>query len=164
MAPRTPFPFPFAPYPIQQQLMGKIYTCIKHKKVGIFESPTGTGKTLSIICSTLQWLREYQEYGSDDEEVGKGGVASAALSAPTPPPAPPSTTSGEPEWCRAFDAQHAASEKSSRLARGREARSELMERLVALRRLEDATTARLASVSLGGVGGGGQRTPPWQGP
>lgn len=36
------FPFPFAPYPIQQQLMQAIFDAIEERKIGIFESPTGT--------------------------------------------------------------------------------------------------------------------------
>eukprot|EP00899_Mesostigma_viride_P006276 jgi/Mesvir1/1564/Mv25078-RA.3 len=56
---RQEFPaFPFTPYPIQQQLMQKIYDTIDSGGVGIFESPTGTGKTLSVICSALQWLED----------------------------------------------------------------------------------------------------------
>ncbi|CDO96571.1 unnamed protein product [Kluyveromyces dobzhanskii CBS 2104] len=53
------FHHPFQPYDIQVQLMDKIYDLLNSdKKVGIFESPTGTGKTLSLICSTVTWLRE----------------------------------------------------------------------------------------------------------
>lgn len=51
---------PYQPYKIQLELMKEIYDTLKDDtyKVGIFESPTGTGKTLSLICSTLTWIRE----------------------------------------------------------------------------------------------------------
>ncbi|KAL9019463.1 MAG: hypothetical protein Q9185_003254 [Variospora sp. 1 TL-2023] len=45
--------------------MNAVYDCIAEGKVGIFESPTGTGKSLSLICSTLTWLREEQERAVD---------------------------------------------------------------------------------------------------
>ena len=40
--------------------MGEFYRCLKESKLGIFESPTGTGKSLSIICATLTWLKDHQ--------------------------------------------------------------------------------------------------------
>lgn len=41
--------------------MDAIYDTINgNYKVGLFESPTGTGKTLSIICGSMTWLREYK--------------------------------------------------------------------------------------------------------
>lgn len=49
------FPFPFPPYPQQQQLMEVIYDTINTSSIGCFESPTGTGKSLSLICSALLW-------------------------------------------------------------------------------------------------------------
>lgn len=51
---------PFEPYDIQIQLMDAIYDAIDNYKIGLFESPTGTGKTLSLICSSMTWLREYK--------------------------------------------------------------------------------------------------------
>lgn len=39
--------------------MTKLYSCIEQGKVGIFESPTGTGKSLSLICGSLTWLRDH---------------------------------------------------------------------------------------------------------
>uniref|UniRef100_A0A672PJL8 ATP-dependent DNA helicase DDX11 n=1 Tax=Sinocyclocheilus grahami TaxID=75366 RepID=A0A672PJL8_SINGR len=55
------FPFPFQPYPIQESFMEALYTALDQGKVGIFESPTGTGKSLSLICGALTWLRDYEE-------------------------------------------------------------------------------------------------------
>lgn len=48
--------FPFDPYPIQVDLMRGLYDVLQRGGLGIFESPTGTGKTLSVLCSALQWL------------------------------------------------------------------------------------------------------------
>lgn len=55
------FPFPYEkPYNIQQQFMEQLYSCIDNRKIGIFESPTGTGKTLSIICGAVKWLVDHR--------------------------------------------------------------------------------------------------------
>ncbi|CBY41257.1 unnamed protein product [Oikopleura dioica] len=40
--------------------MKAIYTAIEDRKIGIFESPTGTGKSLSIICSAIKWLKDHR--------------------------------------------------------------------------------------------------------
>lgn len=55
------FHHPYKPYDIQIELMNAMYDCIADGKIGIFESPTGTGKSLSLICSSLTWLRHSQE-------------------------------------------------------------------------------------------------------
>lgn len=52
------FHHPYEPYEIQIQFMNAVYDCLEDGKVGIFESPTGTGKSLSLICGSLTWLRE----------------------------------------------------------------------------------------------------------
>lgn len=54
------FNFPFTPYPIQIDLMTNIYNSLDKGKVSIIESPTGTGKSLSIICATLKWIQDFK--------------------------------------------------------------------------------------------------------
>lgn len=72
-----PVTFPFEPYGIQKDYMEKVIECFQTQSNGILESPTGTGKTLSLLCSSLAWLSlkkaEYQarvrlpDLQSDDE-------------------------------------------------------------------------------------------------
>ena len=54
------FNFPFPPYDIQQSFMEKLYSVLNNKKIGIFESPTGTGKSLSLLCSSLKFINDYE--------------------------------------------------------------------------------------------------------
>lgn len=60
----TPTSFPAFPYPtpyaIQTQFMQQLFECIDQRKIGIFESPTGTGKSLSMICGAVSWLLEHE--------------------------------------------------------------------------------------------------------
>jgi len=59
---RNAFGFPYAsPYPIQIEFMKKLNDVLNEKKIGLFESPTGTGKSLSIICGALTWLKTYHD-------------------------------------------------------------------------------------------------------
>ncbi|KAG9022463.1 ATP-dependent DNA helicase chl1, partial [Tulasnella sp. UAMH 9824] len=53
--------FPYdPPYAIQLDLMRHLYASIEARKVAILESPTGTGKTLSLLCGAMTWLKDEQ--------------------------------------------------------------------------------------------------------
>ncbi|KAL9862742.1 putative RNA helicase chromatin remodeling SNF2 family [Arabidopsis thaliana] len=53
--------FPYKPYSIQIDFMNALYQFLDKGGVSMLESPTGTGKSLSIICSALQWLTDRKE-------------------------------------------------------------------------------------------------------
>ena len=82
------FPFPFQPYTVQRQLMSSLYDTLERGGVGIFESPTGTGKSLSLICGILHWVteREVELQKEEQEKIEKEKTenASASLSSSTP--------------------------------------------------------------------------------
>lgn len=42
LKPPSSFVFPFTPYDIQHNFMTHLYAALENKKLGIFESPTGT--------------------------------------------------------------------------------------------------------------------------
>ncbi|KUJ14865.1 CHL1 helicase [Mollisia scopiformis] len=54
------FHHPYTPYEIQETFMGTVYDVLEAGKLGILESPTGTGKSLSLICGSLTWLRDFK--------------------------------------------------------------------------------------------------------
>jgi chromosome transmission fidelity protein 1 len=54
------FHHPYHPYDIQNDFMNAVYNCLEQGKVGILESPTGTGKSLSLACGSLTWLRDHK--------------------------------------------------------------------------------------------------------
>ena len=47
------------PYKIQEDLMKAIYTAIEDRKIGIFESPTGTGKSKLQLVSVAPAASNY---------------------------------------------------------------------------------------------------------
>ncbi|XP_036606348.1 regulator of telomere elongation helicase 1 isoform X2 [Trichosurus vulpecula] len=53
--------FPFQPYKCQEDYMAKVLECLQKKVNGILESPTGTGKTLCLLCSTLAWREHFKD-------------------------------------------------------------------------------------------------------
>ncbi|KAK4199512.1 putative ATP-dependent RNA helicase [Triangularia verruculosa] len=76
------FHHPYTPYPVQLEFMRTVYGILERGdgQVGILESPTGTGKSLSLICSALTWLRNHKrknfEVGLDEtrrEMAGEPG-------------------------------------------------------------------------------------------
>ncbi|VAH11270.1 unnamed protein product [Triticum turgidum subsp. durum] len=90
--PRQDFPaFPFAPYPIQSEFMSFLYSALSSgpRALALLESPTGTGKTLSIICSALQWLLDHRAAGHERAN----GSAPAAVGG---------EDDDEPDWMRDF--------------------------------------------------------------
>lgn len=40
-----------------------LYQALDRGVVGVFESPTGTGKSLSLICGALTWMKAKRQTG-----------------------------------------------------------------------------------------------------
>lgn len=53
--------FPFQPYGIQKGMFGKLLTTLTNREHLLLESPTGTGKTLVLLCSALSWQTKSKE-------------------------------------------------------------------------------------------------------
>ena len=51
--------FPFEPYPCQLDYMDKVIEALSTGSNALLESPTGTGKTLCLLCASLAW--QYSE-------------------------------------------------------------------------------------------------------
>ncbi|OAL65512.1 hypothetical protein A7C99_2609 [Trichophyton rubrum] len=115
------FRHPYTPYDIQAQFMEALYGCIEDGGVGIFESPTGTGKSLSLICGSLAWLRDHKRSAFLEKADDDGD-------------------DGEPDWM----VQHARRERTQEmLAR----RKELEERLARVREAEERHRKKLELAS-----------------
>ncbi|CEH19298.1 chl1 helicase [Ceraceosorus bombacis] len=122
------FPYPQA-YPIQLDLMRNIFECVEQGKVAVLESPTGTGKSLSLICATLTWLERNGQRGSlgvlessQAHELASTSTSMASITATS------ATDDAEPDWVRAHaqararaDEQRGQVELRQRIARARQA-------------------------------------------
>uniref|UniRef100_A0A3Q1JAH5 Regulator of telomere elongation helicase 1 n=1 Tax=Anabas testudineus TaxID=64144 RepID=A0A3Q1JAH5_ANATE len=71
--------FPFPPYECQKDYMSKVIECLQMKMNGVLESPTGTGKTLCLLCATLAWRENCKDLISArkiSERLGGGEMFS----------------------------------------------------------------------------------------
>lgn len=51
--------FPFTPYAPQIEYMSQVIEALRSGHNALLESPTGTGKTLCLLCATLAWRSTY---------------------------------------------------------------------------------------------------------
>ncbi|PWZ00144.1 DNA repair helicase [Testicularia cyperi] len=107
------FPYPQA-YDIQLDLMRNVFDTIEQGKVGLFESPTGTGKSLSLICAAFTWLRQ------NEDRANLGQQSDTRTANPLP------EALEEPDWVQQHQIQ-----KSRRLKKIQD--QELKERIAAAR-------------------------------
>ncbi|CAO3623809.1 unnamed protein product [Mucor fragilis] len=122
------FGFPFEPYSIQKEFMAELYQVLSDGKIGIFESPTGTGKSLSLICGSLKWLKDCDERGLE-----------APASAVQP-------KANQPDWITALQTQSASSKRQMEL---QEKRAELKQRIDRVRDKESQAMFALATKERG---------------
>jgi chromosome transmission fidelity protein 1 len=128
--------FPFPPYDIQLGFMRALYRALEEGGVGLFESPTGegaglslavlrtihcaprahryacrdpagTGKTLSLICGSLQWLQDHRA-----REAAAAAAAQAVAQA-----AAAAEDEDVPAWMRDFASQQASQREAERAER-----------------------------------------------
>lgn len=77
-----PVKFPFTPYDIQTKYMEKVIDCLENGQNGILESPTGTGKTLSLLCASLAWLQVKKTQLEAQIKEKKGDTDSPPVTVP----------------------------------------------------------------------------------
>lgn len=80
-----PVEFPYQPYGSQFAFMGRVISTLNRAQTeghchALLESPTGTGKSLSLLCSTLAWQHHYRPIVNDKpppeattDPLGHGG-------------------------------------------------------------------------------------------
>ncbi|KAK3302896.1 helicase C-terminal domain-containing protein [Chaetomium strumarium] len=104
------FHHPYQPYDVQLEFMRTVYNVLEkgNGQVGILESPTGTGKSLSLICAALTWLRNQKRcrYEASFDTTASG-------------------MAGEPQWM----VEAALRRKREELARRWEERERALDRV-----------------------------------
>lgn len=97
--------FPYEPYGVQRAYMARVINALRDGTNACLESPTGTGKSLALLCASLAWRQAYiaalqlRANGGHDAKLFK----SVGLSARLPTAAPTSGTAEGPPDPRAPD-------------------------------------------------------------
>ena len=68
--------FPHKPYPVQMAMMDKTIQALKNSQNVLLELPTGSGKSLSLLCAAAAWheaaVKELQEEVALQKAAGLG--------------------------------------------------------------------------------------------
>lgn len=130
--------------------MQQLYQTLDTGHVGLFESPTGTGKSLSLICAGLYWLKERQRKDDSGEDDPVAASSSSSSTSSTTTTTTAKAAAAEPDWLRDYG-------KDKERAAATEKRDKVRERRQALHlRLEEARQAshRLSALRPEGRPGG----------
>ncbi|KAL0866039.1 hypothetical protein Bca101_045157 [Brassica carinata] len=65
--------FPFEAYPSQITYMDKVIQSLQNKCHALLESPTGTGKTLCLLCATLAWRKSLGSFSTRKDRNNNNG-------------------------------------------------------------------------------------------
>ncbi|XP_020105851.1 regulator of telomere elongation helicase 1 isoform X2 [Ananas comosus] len=79
--------FPFEAYDCQIVYMEKVIQSLQEGRNALLESPTGTGKTLCLLCATLAWRKSFGDFstiGNEDRSWGSGSQPSSSQSTEQP--------------------------------------------------------------------------------
>ncbi|OEL36389.1 Regulator of telomere elongation helicase 1 [Dichanthelium oligosanthes] len=72
--------FPFDAYDCQITYMDRVIESLQQGKNALLESPTGTGKTLCLLCASLAWRRTFGEFLRGGRGGGGGGGRGSQVS------------------------------------------------------------------------------------
>ena len=71
--------FPFEAYECQLEYMEKVLESLQGGGNALLESPTGTGKTMCLLCATLAWQDSIRQGHKKLRAEGHGGAAPGAI-------------------------------------------------------------------------------------
>ncbi|KAL9238088.1 hypothetical protein vseg_012561 [Gypsophila vaccaria] len=125
-----PVEFPYKPYGTQLAFMGRVIATLDQaQRLGhchaLLESPTGTGKSLSLLCSTLAWQRHRKDHpvkpdpraNGDPLSHGGGFISDdSQLSETLTPDAPPASTNDKGQKKKAVPTIFYASRTHSQIS------------------------------------------------
>ena len=66
--------FPVKAYPSQIAMMSKIINALQRGQNSLLESPTGSGKSLALLCAALAWQRKERERVDEYNKAVENGT------------------------------------------------------------------------------------------
>ena len=71
---RVKIHFPHKAYPSQVAMMNQIVRSLQQSKNALLESPTGSGKSLALLCAALAWQKDERERAREYNDAVEKGI------------------------------------------------------------------------------------------